>query len=384
MRGALWRCRCDCGAEKVLSTARLKRTKSCGCLQRRYQASEKPGYRTRHGQSNSTSQRASQLYEAWNRARCSREGTSDVWRDFSTFEQDMGPRPDSRVLMREDPTQSFSSENCFWATRAQVAANLKTAVRMTWDGHTRTISEWAQQTGLSKGIIRKRLARGWSVEAILTRSPGSFKRLDLKGERYGRLVVLEYAGKNVHSQTMWRCRCDCGEQVVVGVSTLRSGHTRSCGCLRCGPKPSKRKPISGTFICSKCKQRRPLQELLSNTNRRCRPCGLPKQTPFDSRSLARRLCQRASQRARKQGIGYSLDPLALNIPERCPVLGVQMTLQNRDSTPTLDRMDPTKGYTQDNVSVISWRANSLKKNGTLEEFENLVQWMRSRQNGDTG
>lgn len=56
------------------------------------------------------------------------------------------------------------------------------------------------------------------------------ERKNENGNRYGRLVVLEYAGTNGHN-ALWRCRCDCGNECVKLGIELRSGHTRSCGCL---------------------------------------------------------------------------------------------------------------------------------------------------------
>lgn len=57
------------------------------------------------------------------------------------------------------------------------------------------------------------------------------KRIDLTGQRFGKLVALEPAGK-VGSKTAWRCRCDCGKELVVTSAHLRSGNTKCCGCLR--------------------------------------------------------------------------------------------------------------------------------------------------------
>ena len=56
-----------------------------------------------------------------------------------------------------------------------------------------------------------------------------WKRLDVSGERYGRLVAICRIDGN--SLSMWRCKCDCGREVVVQLSSLRTGNTRSCGCL---------------------------------------------------------------------------------------------------------------------------------------------------------
>lgn len=56
-------------------------------------------------------------------------------------------------------------------------------------------------------------------------------RKDLTGSRYGRLTVLSHE-KTPGSKTFWRCRCDCGNEVIVGYGELRYGNTKSCGCLR--------------------------------------------------------------------------------------------------------------------------------------------------------
>ena len=64
----------------------------------------------------------------------------------------------------------------------------------------------------------------------------SRKKLELTGQRYGRLVVLRQA-ENIGKRTAWLCRCDCGNEVVVRTDRLRSGHTTSCGCKGPGATP---------------------------------------------------------------------------------------------------------------------------------------------------
>ena len=56
------------------------------------------------------------------------------------------------------------------------------------------------------------------------------KFIDLSGKRYGKIVVLERAG-NRGKHTMWKCKCDCGNYTITGASELKSGTTKSCGCL---------------------------------------------------------------------------------------------------------------------------------------------------------
>lgn len=64
---------------------------------------------------------------------------------------------------------------------------------------------------------------------VVARNAAS-RRLDLTGQRYGRLKVLSRVRGTGLSR--WRCQCRCGNTVVVPVTRLRKGDTRSCGCLR--------------------------------------------------------------------------------------------------------------------------------------------------------
>ena len=57
----------------------------------------------------------------------------------------------------------------------------------------------------------------------------STKKLDLAGQRFGKLTVLAPA-ENIGKRTAWVCRCDCGQEVVVLTVCLRNGCRTSCGC----------------------------------------------------------------------------------------------------------------------------------------------------------
>ena len=54
--------------------------------------------------------------------------------------------------------------------------------------------------------------------------------IDLLGQRFGRLTVIERMPNGIRKQAVWKCVCDCGKEVVVESGHLRSGHTNSCGC----------------------------------------------------------------------------------------------------------------------------------------------------------
>lgn len=68
--------------------------------------------------------------------------------------------------------------------------------------------------------------------------------IDLTGKRFGKLEVLGRA-ENKGKRTIWRCRCDCGNEKDVGAWDLRSGSTKSCGCYRVETAQLKRIDLVG-------------------------------------------------------------------------------------------------------------------------------------------
>ena len=59
------------------------------------------------------------------------------------------------------------------------------------------------------------------------------RSLDLTGQHFGRLTAIERSSKKKHGAgTYWVCRCECGNEVIVRCADLRSGNSKSCGCLR--------------------------------------------------------------------------------------------------------------------------------------------------------
>lgn len=55
---------------------------------------------------------------------------------------------------------------------------------------------------------------------------------DITHQKFGRLVAVEFVGKDKHRCALWKCRCDCGNETIVTGASLRSGHTTSCGCVQ--------------------------------------------------------------------------------------------------------------------------------------------------------
>lgn len=56
------------------------------------------------------------------------------------------------------------------------------------------------------------------------------RRIDLLGQRFGRLTVIEETDRRANGSILWKCRCDCGNTVLVRSNHLRRGGVLSCGC----------------------------------------------------------------------------------------------------------------------------------------------------------
>lgn len=92
------------------------------------------------------------------------------WEDFLTFYSEMGPRPEGQrySLDRINNNEGYSKENCRWATPREQQQNIRSNKHITYLDETKCISEWARELGVNRGLIIKRLKRGWSVEKALS------------------------------------------------------------------------------------------------------------------------------------------------------------------------------------------------------------------------
>lgn len=58
------------------------------------------------------------------------------------------------------------------------------------------------------------------------------KMIDITGQRFERLTVISHEGRSANGHTQWKCKCDCGNEIVTIYQSLKKGCTKSCGCLR--------------------------------------------------------------------------------------------------------------------------------------------------------
>ena len=196
-----WLCKCQCGKIISIDTFRLKAGKitSCGCLAK-LKAKENA---TTHGL------RRHPLHGRWTmmRGRCNNPNNPDYhnygglgikvdprWDDFGLFVQDMGEPEPGQVLLRRDANADFGPDNCYWGKREYVLRN--------------------------------------------TTNRGD----DLTGQTFGEVTVFKKAEPLPTTKgNRWWVRCSCGTEKIVSAKSLKSGDTKSCGCL------SKRNLVGDTF-----------------------------------------------------------------------------------------------------------------------------------------
>ncbi len=84
-------------------------------------------------------------------------------------------------------------------------------------------------------------------------------------------------------------------------------------------------------------------------------------------------------RAKIKGLEFNLTLEDFKIPEKCPILGLTLDktfgVGKKDNTPSIDKVDCTKGYTKDNICIVSWKANKMKSNMTLEEIKSMYNYI---------
>lgn len=78
----------------------------------------------------------------------------------------------------------------------------------------------------------EKIVNGSSLKSGLTQSCGCLRVIDLTGQKFGRLLVIKGEGTDKWKTAIWLCKCDCGEEKIVKSKNLRYGWTRSCGCLK--------------------------------------------------------------------------------------------------------------------------------------------------------
>ena len=164
-----------------------------------------------------------------------------------------------------------------------------------------------------------------------------------------------------------------------------------------------------TKVCNRCKDAKPLSAFTKDRSSKdglqskCRVCDVqyqakrrnenPEQSLEYSRTyqknrrkdynyrlqmLINASKQRAKNKDREHNI--SVEDIKKIFPEDgcCPIFGMKLEFNSagfRENSPSIDRIDSTKGYTPDNIQIISWKANRIKGYASVQELEMLLAYL---------
>jgi len=105
-------------------------------------------------------------------------------------------------------------------------------------------------------------------------------------------------------------------------------------------------------------------------------------------TLYKQFCSR-KQSAIRYGIPFTINFEDIEQPKFCPVLGIELNYnwssdyRRDEAKATIDKVVPILGYVPGNVFVISWRANKLKSDMTLDELQKIMNYIKEKTNGQT-
>ncbi len=186
------------------------------------------------------------------------------------------------------------------------------------------------------------------------------KFLNRIGMRYGRLLVVEYKGKDKRGKHLWLCKCDCGNEKIVCADNLSSGKSKSCGCLK--------------------------KEFLAKSGNQY--------ALFENReeAILRKQYSHLKQRHKKNNmIGEIMDyeTFAKLSYSKCHYCGIEYSKILKDNLNEstskkflsdtvikvngIDRIDSTLGYTIENSVPCCSHCNCAKHIMTLDEFMNWIK-----------
>lgn len=82
--------------------------------------------------------------------------------------------------------------------------------------------------------------------------------------------------------------------------------------------------------------------------------------------------------AKRRGLDFNLDIEDVVVPSHCPILGIPLVVANkgsRNNSPSIDRIDNSKGYVKGNIKIISTKANTMKSDLTKETLLKLLDYV---------
>lgn len=181
------------------------------------------------------------------------------------------------------------------------------------------------------------------------------RKIDLTNQRFGKLTVIEYAGKKQSGKSfksLWKCKCDCGNEKFVTLGDLRFGHTTSCGCVH--------------------------QEMIKNLNRKhglSNKCG--RLYPLWKSIRYRCLSSSSKDYERYGGRGITICDEWKDNFESFYIWAIANGYKEEKTSKglnilTIDRIDVNKGYSPDNCRFVTNAVQARNKRNTMTTEERFA------------
>ncbi len=215
------------------------------------------------------------------------------------------------------------------------------------------------------------------------------ERVDITGKIFGRVKALEWHSYEKGKGTRWLCEClNCGNVYDTSLSALRKNPK---SCLKC--KMEKRTFPTHVVSCLSCGK-----DVVAPTNHKTRTCSkkcanklsaermrASRQTTLED--TVKYLVIQTRSRAKRRGLEHNLTEewaaeTLRKQKNKCARTGVELKPSRPDTgglrrthkhTASLDRVDSNKGYTTDNVEIVTYFYNSAKNKFTGEELEEMCK-----------
>lgn len=126
-------------------------------------------------------------------------------------------------------------------------------------------------------------------------------------------------------------------------------------------------------LLKKQKEKRNTDEYRKKANKR--------QSKYRKNNPTKMLWIWAKNKSLKKGIEFNLEEKDIIYTGICPILGIELEIGGEDlnNSPTLDRINPYKGYTKGNVLIISHLANRIKNQGTIDQIRKILEYMEKNE-----
>ena len=230
------------------------------------------------------------------------------------------------------------------------------------------------------------------------------------GDRYGRLITIMEMDHNPGGDIKWLCKCDCGNEKVIMTSHMKSGHTQSCGCVRKEmlSKKSRKEEVGNKYgrllVIASVESNRKMKwlckcdcgnekvvlgvNLRSGGSKSCGCLTLEATSLPEGEGAFNQLYKRYIEGARHRNIEWNLskDQVRSITKKNCYYCGVEPKYEISTGKTKegkiigngiylyngIDRVDSSLGYTEDNVLPCCGTCNVAKLNMSINEFKDWV------------